>query len=190
MPPTTITLLGPAENENGESRIGSPVGMDASKGKDVVLNDIQGGEHVSASGGKGNAHGSKGKHSTVAIAAENAAGDGFTKVRSLAPDDGNLKVNTITERERRRRMRDMFSTLHTLMSHVPKKADNVTLVGETIDYIRALEKTKIQLEKRKQEQELARQATTEARTPYSMLRTAQGMAAFCGWGRISSMCDI
>jgi hypothetical protein len=123
-PPTTMTFLGPAENRNGGSRIGSPVGMDASKGKDVVLpNAVQGGEHGSAGGGEANADKSKGKHPAVGDAATAAAGDGFPKGKgSLAADDGgDTKAHIITERERRKRMKDLFSNLHALMPHVPEK---------------------------------------------------------------------
>ncbi|RLM78279.1 transcription factor bHLH95-like [Panicum miliaceum] len=187
-PPTTMTFLGPAENRNGGSRIGSPVGMDASKGKDVVLpNAVQGGEHGSAGGGEANADKSKGKHPAAGNAATAAAGDGFPKGKgSLAADDGgDTKAHIITERERRKRMKDLFSNLHALMPHVPEKVDKATLVGETIHFIRALEQTKAQLERRKQEQALARQAAAEAVVSalLSAPQTAQGMAAMSnGWG--------
>nr|XP_034593457.1 transcription factor bHLH95-like [Setaria viridis] len=184
VPPTTMTLLDPTEDDNGGSRIGSPVGMDASKGKDVVPNAIQGGED---SGGKANTSRSEGKNSAAAIAAADAAGDGLTtkgKNSLAADDDGELKVQIIMERERRRRMKELFSTLRDLMPHVPKKVDKATLVEETIDFIRSLEKTKTQLEKQRQQQVLARQAAAEAgASSLSVPRTAHGMAALSdGWG--------
>ena len=58
-------------------------------------------------------------------------------------------------------------------------------MGETIHFIRALEQTKAQLERRKQEQALARQAAAEAvvSTLLSAPQTAHGMAAMSnGWG--------
>ncbi|TKW39636.1 hypothetical protein SEVIR_1G192500v4 [Setaria viridis] len=186
-PPATMTFLGPAENDNGGSRIDSPVGMDASKGKDVVLDAIQGGEHGSASGAKANTNRSKGKHSAAGKASTNTAKDGFPKGKgSLAADeDGDVKAHIVTERERRRRMKDLFSNLHALMPHIPDKVDKATLVGETIHFIKALEKTKVQLEKQKQEQALARQAAAQAMSSLSVMQTAQGMAAMSnGWGPV------
>jgi len=125
-PPTTMTFLGPAETHTGGSRIGSPVGMDASKGKDVVLpNAIQGEEHGSAGGGEANADKSKGKHPAAGEAAATAAaGDGFPKGKgsmAAADDGGDAKAHIVTERERRKRMKDLFTNLHALMPHVPEK---------------------------------------------------------------------
>jgi len=122
-PPTTMTFLGPAENHNGGSRIGSPVGMDARKGKDGVLpNAIQGEEHGSAGGGEANADKSKGKHPAAREAATDAAGHGLPGKGSLAADDGgDAKAHIITERERRKRMKDLFTNLHAFMPHVPTK---------------------------------------------------------------------
>ena len=117
-PPTTVTFtLSPGENNNGGSRTGSPMGMDASKGKEeeVVLDAIHGGERGPAGSGKENAAKSKGKRP----ASCEAAGDGFRK--TLAAGDGNIKAHIVTERERRRRMKDMFSGLHALMPHVSEK---------------------------------------------------------------------
>ena len=65
------------------------------------------------------------------------------------------------------------------------QVDKATLVGETIHFIKALEQTKAQLERRKQEQALARQAAAEAvvSTLLSAPQTAHGMAAMSnGWG--------
>ncbi|RLN08897.1 transcription factor bHLH95-like [Panicum miliaceum] len=187
--PMTMTFLGPAaenDDDNRGSRIGSPVGMDAGKGNDVVLNAIPGGDG-SASGGKANSGTSEGKDLLTGVAAGDASGDGSASNKGKSPlaadDDGELKVHIIMERERRRRMKDMFNTLHELMPHVSDKVDKATLVGETINFIKALEETKAQLEKKKQEQALARQAAAGAgASSFSMLRTAHGMAALSdGW---------
>jgi len=66
------------------------------------------------------------------------------------------------------------------------QVDKATLVGETINFIKTLEETKAQLEKKKIEQALARQAAAEAAaggaSSLSVLRTAHGMAALSdGW---------
>ena len=125
-PPTTMTFLGPAENHNGGSRIGSPVGMDARKGKDGVLpNAIQGEEHGSAGGGEANADKSKGKHPAAReVTATDATGHGLPKGKgsmAAADDGGDAKAHIVTERERRKRMKDLFTNLHALMPHVPEK---------------------------------------------------------------------
>jgi hypothetical protein len=122
-PPATMTFLGPAENNNGGSRIRSPVGMDARKGKGIVLNAAEGGERGSASGAKANTNRSKGKHSAAGQASTNTAKDGFPKGKGplAAEEDGDVKAHIVTERERRRRMKDLFSNLHALMPHIPEK---------------------------------------------------------------------
>jgi len=132
VPPTTLTFLqGPAaenvdDNNRGSSRICSPVGMNAGEGKDAVPKAIQqGGDDGSASGGKADSGTSEGKHLATGAATADAAGDGSTsnkgKTTLAAVDDGELKVHIIMERERRRRMKDMFKTLHELMPHVSNK---------------------------------------------------------------------
>ena len=50
------------------------------------------------------------------------AGHGLPGKGSLAADDGgDAKAHIITERERRKRMKDLFTNLHALMPHVPTK---------------------------------------------------------------------
>lgn len=46
-----------------------------------------------------------------------------------------------TERERRKKMRTMFSTLHSLLPHLPSKTDKSTIVDEAIGYIKSLQKS-------------------------------------------------
>uniref|UniRef100_A0A0D9W4Z5 BHLH domain-containing protein n=1 Tax=Leersia perrieri TaxID=77586 RepID=A0A0D9W4Z5_9ORYZ len=43
------------------------------------------------------------------------------------------------ERERRKKMKNMFSTLHALLPKIPGKADKATIVNEAIGYIKTLE---------------------------------------------------
>nr|CAB3446219.1 unnamed protein product [Digitaria exilis] len=76
--------------------------MDASKGKEVVPNIA----------GRNYFH--KGKGSCLPTA-----------------DDGNLKVNIIMQRERQRKMKDMFRTLHEFMSHVPGKVSLLYDIGQS-----------------------------------------------------------
>ena len=66
------------------------------------------------------------------------------------------------------------------------QVDKATRIGETVNFIKTLEETKAQLEKKKLEQALARQAAAEATaggaSSFSVARTAHGMAALSdGW---------
>ncbi|XP_021842426.2 transcription factor bHLH95 [Spinacia oleracea] len=54
-----------------------------------------------------------------------------------------------TERERRKKMRNMFSDLHALLPQLPPKADKSTIVDEAVNYIRTLESTLLRLQKQK-----------------------------------------
>ncbi|XP_051136420.1 transcription factor bHLH95-like [Andrographis paniculata] len=54
-----------------------------------------------------------------------------------------------TERERRKKMRNMFSTLHSLLPHLPPKSDKTSIVDEAIRQIKKLEQTLEDLQKQK-----------------------------------------
>ncbi|GMJ02610.1 RETARDED GROWTH OF EMBRYO 1, ZHOUPI [Hibiscus trionum] len=54
-----------------------------------------------------------------------------------------------TERERRKKMRNMFSSLHALLPQLPAKADKSTIVDEAVTYIKNLQQTLRTLEKQK-----------------------------------------
>ncbi|KAL3621146.1 hypothetical protein CASFOL_036058 [Castilleja foliolosa] len=56
-----------------------------------------------------------------------------------------------TERERRKKMRNMFENLHSLLPHLPPKADKSTIVDEAVSYIKKMEQTLKTLEKKKLE---------------------------------------
>ncbi|TKY59070.1 Transcription factor bHLH95 [Spatholobus suberectus] len=56
-----------------------------------------------------------------------------------------------TERERRKKMKNMFASLHALLPHLPSKADKSTVVDEAVNYIKNLQQTLEKLEKQKQE---------------------------------------
>jgi hypothetical protein len=109
VPPPTAAVNpfvgGAAGNNNGGgSKIVNPVTMDAGKGKEVIPNAIQGGEHGRSVGKK--------------------AGNGLAKGESsmaVDDDDGNIKINIIIERERRKKMKGMYNSLRDLMPHVDKK---------------------------------------------------------------------
>ncbi|XP_074348625.1 transcription factor bHLH95 [Apium graveolens] len=61
------------------------------------------------------------------------------------------KVHIFTERERRKKMRTMFTNLHALLPQLPPKADKSTIVDEAVSYIKSLEHTLQNLEKQKKE---------------------------------------
>ncbi|XP_063936205.1 transcription factor bHLH95 [Daucus carota subsp. sativus] len=61
------------------------------------------------------------------------------------------KIHIFTERERRKKMRTMFTNLHALLPQLPTKADKSTIVDEAVSYIKSLEHTLKKLEKQKQE---------------------------------------
>lgn len=56
-----------------------------------------------------------------------------------------------TERERRKKMRNMFSNLHSLLPQLPQKADKSSIVDEAVRYIKTLEKSLQTLENQKRE---------------------------------------
>ncbi|KAM3291529.1 hypothetical protein P3S67_019818 [Capsicum chacoense] len=56
-----------------------------------------------------------------------------------------------TERERRKRMRNMFEDLQTLLPHLQPKADKSSIVNETVRYIKILENTVDNLKEQKLE---------------------------------------
>ncbi|GLT58911.1 hypothetical protein SLA2020_317690 [Shorea laevis] len=56
-----------------------------------------------------------------------------------------------TERERRKKMRNMFSSLHALLPQLPAKADKSSIVDEAVKYIKTLQHTLQTLENQKME---------------------------------------
>ncbi|CAH9100365.1 unnamed protein product [Cuscuta europaea] len=71
--------------------------------------------------------------------------------REVAADhDGHIW----TERERRKRMRNMFTHLHALLPQLPLKVDKATIVDEAAKQIMALQTAIHNLEKLKQERQL------------------------------------
>ncbi|KDP41707.1 hypothetical protein JCGZ_16114 [Jatropha curcas] len=61
------------------------------------------------------------------------------------------EVHILTERERRKKMRNMFTSLHSLLPQLPNKADKSTIVDEAVKYIKSLQETLQTLEKQRQE---------------------------------------
>ncbi|XP_039040866.1 transcription factor bHLH95-like [Hibiscus syriacus] len=65
--------------------------------------------------------------------------------------ESDHEMHIWTERERRKKMRNMFSGLHDLLPQLPPKADKSTIVDEAVTYIKTLEKTLQKLQKQKLE---------------------------------------
>ncbi|CAI9101912.1 OLC1v1000073C1 [Oldenlandia corymbosa var. corymbosa] len=73
------------------------------------------------------------------------------------------ELHIYTERERRKRMRNMFSSLLELLPHLPQKADKSTIVDEGVNYIKTLQQ---QLQKlQRQKLEMLQGLTTMANYP-------------------------
>ncbi|KAI9127875.1 hypothetical protein K1719_000868 [Acacia pycnantha] len=64
--------------------------------------------------------------------------------------NGTDEMDT-AEKERRQKIKSLFAQLHAMLPHVPRQADKVTVVDETMNYIRILEQTLKNLEKKKLE---------------------------------------
>uniref|UniRef100_A0A7N0TDZ2 BHLH domain-containing protein n=1 Tax=Kalanchoe fedtschenkoi TaxID=63787 RepID=A0A7N0TDZ2_KALFE len=96
--------------------------------------DVELGKIVMAGGGEGDGEGGGGN-------------DGKREDKTEDPFDFRIQ----TERERRKKMRNMFGTLHSLVPNLQSKPDKVKIVEETVNYIRTLEQTLQTLQTKKQE---------------------------------------
>ncbi|XP_057418422.1 transcription factor bHLH95-like [Lotus japonicus] len=76
-----------------------------------------------------------------------------TEKNVVADGEGKVdhEVHIMIERERRKKMRNMFGTLHALLPRLPSKADKSAIIEETVDYIKTLQQTLQKLEKHKKE---------------------------------------
>ncbi|XP_022858356.1 transcription factor bHLH95-like [Olea europaea var. sylvestris] len=81
------------------------------------------------------------------VAADKDGGDQLNK--ESGGDDLDHEIHTWTERERRKKMRDMFANLQAFL---PPKTDKSTIVDEAVNHIRMLPKTIEKLEKQKHEE--------------------------------------
>ncbi|KAF3337679.1 transcription factor bHLH95 [Carex littledalei] len=71
------------------------------------------------------------------------------EVKACGTENSDHEAHIQTERDRRKRMRDLFSCLQAFHSHLPPKIDKATIVEETVNYIKNLECTLETLQKRK-----------------------------------------
>ncbi|CAK9315801.1 unnamed protein product [Citrullus colocynthis] len=70
---------------------------------------------------------------------------------SGATESSDHDIHIWTERERRKKMRNMFTNLHALLPHLPPKADKSSIVDEAVNYIKVLQETLQKLHKQKLE---------------------------------------
>ncbi|KAE9614143.1 hypothetical protein Lal_00016756 [Lupinus albus] len=61
------------------------------------------------------------------------------------------EMHILNERERRKKIKNMFSTLHAFLPQLPSKVDKLSIIDEAVDYIKYLKQTLEKLEKQKQE---------------------------------------
>ncbi|KAJ6971676.1 hypothetical protein D5086_025464 [Populus alba] len=66
-------------------------------------------------------------------------------------EESGHEIHIWTERERRKKMRNMFSSLHALLPQLPAKADKSSIVDEAVKYIKTLQQTLQTLQKQKVE---------------------------------------
>ncbi|XP_057419727.1 transcription factor bHLH95-like [Lotus japonicus] len=79
---------------------------------------------------------------------------GGRREKNVVVDDGGKdddEVHMWTERERRKKMRNMFDTLHALLPRLPSKPDKSTIIDKAVSYIKTLQQTLEKLEKQKKE---------------------------------------
>ncbi|KAI3873769.1 hypothetical protein MKX03_009854 [Papaver bracteatum] len=65
--------------------------------------------------------------------------------------ESDHEIHILTERERRKNMRNMFSNLHALLPQLPAKADKSTIVDEAVNYIKTLQHSLQKLQKQRLE---------------------------------------
>ncbi|KAF2945220.1 hypothetical protein DAI22_02g202100 [Oryza sativa Japonica Group] len=143
-PPAAASMgSGDGDNKEGTGESGNnqlllpAIAASADKGKGVVA-------------GTGNVD-AKGKTTAMAPAASstnapnNQGGGGGGGGRSRE------RMHIFAERERRRKIKNMFTDLRDLVPSLTNKADKATIVGEAISFIRSLEETVADLERRKRE---------------------------------------
>ncbi|OMO74672.1 hypothetical protein COLO4_26545 [Corchorus olitorius] len=89
----------------------------------------------------------------VAPASQKRSRNGGSKNGKAANcgDQSEHEMHIWTERERRKKMRNMFSNLHALLPQLPAKADKSTIVDEAVTYIKSLQQTLQTLQKQKLE---------------------------------------
>ncbi|KAJ8530954.1 hypothetical protein K7X08_023835 [Anisodus acutangulus] len=87
----------------------------------------------------------------TASAKNGVKGNGEENDRKANGGESDHEMHIWTERERRKKMRNMFSNLHALLPQLPPKADKSTIVDEAVNYIKTLQHTLQKLQRQKLE---------------------------------------
>ncbi|XP_028064501.1 transcription factor bHLH95-like [Camellia sinensis] len=82
---------------------------------------------------------------------KNGKGRGGEANEGKGGNESDHEIHIWTERERRKKMRNMFSNLHALLPHLPPKADKSTIVDEAVTHIKSLQQTLQKLQRQKLE---------------------------------------
>ncbi|CAM8943220.1 unnamed protein product [Rhodiola kirilowii] len=78
-------------------------------------------------------------------------GDGERSINKGNDEEQVREIHTQTEKDRRKKMRTMFSTLHGLVPHLSSKADKSTIVEGAVNYVRVLQQRLLILKSKKGE---------------------------------------
>uniref|UniRef100_A0A0E0K0X5 BHLH domain-containing protein n=1 Tax=Oryza punctata TaxID=4537 RepID=A0A0E0K0X5_ORYPU len=137
---------GESQSQTGNNQPLLPV-IAADKGMGV---SAAGTGNVDCGGGS-----SKGKSTatTPAASSTNAPNQGAAAAAAAAGGRSRERMHIFAERERRRKIKNMFTDLRDLVPSLTNKADKATIVGEAISFIRSLEETVADLERRKRERD-------------------------------------
>ncbi|KAI3448116.1 hypothetical protein Pfo_004781 [Paulownia fortunei] len=155
------------DQENGGKMLTDIGNSDGQTVKDVEAPPAAKGKKRSAAASKpgGGDHGNEGKGGGGGQGSEGKGGGG---------GESDHELHIWTERERRKKMRNMFANLHALIPHLPPRADKSTIVDEAVLYIRKLQLTLEKLEKQKTER--LNGATTNPTTCDPSVITQQKLA--------------
>ncbi|CAO2042263.1 unnamed protein product [Urochloa humidicola] len=165
---TEPTELHVGEDNIAKSNLSIPSGVDpgdsnGKEGKNAVAGEEGDAKVVAAAGSGGGALLNTIKDAHAAIANwGKGRGRGKGKGKGVAATAEEKALHIWTEKERRKKMKTMFSSLHALLPQLPEKADKSTIVGEAVTYIRSLEGTVKKLETLKQERIRAQQVAAGA----------------------------
>ncbi|KAL6502492.1 hypothetical protein OROHE_024497 [Orobanche hederae] len=121
------------------------------------------GPGAAGSGGKENERNGCGGDCGKASGGKNGGGDGGGEGKDGGGCGGEHEQHIWIERERRKKMRDMFTSLHSLIPHLPPKADKANIVDEAVQYIQKLEQTLESLEKQKSQMLKGKTSLTNTR---------------------------
>ncbi|CAI0447220.1 unnamed protein product [Linum tenue] len=86
-------------------------------------------------------------------------------------------VHIWTERERRKKMRNMFANLHSLLPQLPPKADKSSIVDEAVSYIKTLQQTLHKLQRQKLQKLQQPPATTAGDDDMMMMMCDNNVSA-------------